>query len=88
MRQQWLAASWRIGGAGAQPRGPSCQARFPAEIIESRMYCPRSVAFFMLLRMWNEGDVPRGASEIERVTPRRKASFLQPALEFLMIRRK
>ena len=52
----------------ALPRGPSCQARFPADIIESRMCHPRSVSFFMLLLMRNEGDVPRGASEIERRT--------------------
>ena len=62
----------------ALPRGPSCQARFPADIIESLMCYPRSVAFFMLLRMWNEGDVPRGAFEIERrsATPQ---SIVSPA---------
>ena len=68
----------------ALPRGPSCQARFPADIIEPLMCCPRSVAFFMLLRMRNEGDVPRGAFEIEAALPRRKASFLPPAIDFLI----
>jgi hypothetical protein len=38
----------------------------------------------MLLLVRNKGDVPRGASEIGRGVPGRKASFLQPALEFLM----
>jgi hypothetical protein len=34
--------------------------------------------------MWNEGDVPRGAFEIEAPLPRRKASLLPLALDFLI----
>jgi hypothetical protein len=40
----------------------------------------------MLLRMWNEGDVPRGAFEIEAPLARRNASFLSLALDFLITR--
>ena len=67
----------------ALPRGPSCRLVSGGS---HRMCCPRSVAFFMLLRMWNEGDVPRGAFEIEAPLARRKASFLSLAIDFLITR--
>src|SRR6185503_11486322 len=83
MRQQWLAASWRSAGlcpaARTELLGP-----FPGGYHRALMCCPRSVAFFILLRMWNEGDVPRGAFEIEAPLPRRKASFLPLAIDFLI----
>jgi hypothetical protein len=43
------------------------------------MYPERSVSFFKLLSLLDEGDVPRGAMEIKRVRRARKACFLQPA---------
>ena len=67
-----------IGAAAVMPCRPGCQARFPAEIIDA-MYRQRSVSFFMLLRVLDEGDVPRGALEIEPAGDGRKAWFLQPA---------